>query len=116
MYRPLSQTGPLFLVVLLSLGCSASPSRLPQPAPSLDCEEGTAVLVVSNGSGGDVEIVESVTGSAGWTVIAVVPSGRHELEIPAQTKSRYSYRRVGTRTVLTGYRQRRDVSLERECS
>jgi hypothetical protein len=105
--------------VLLAAACAKPSSEDPPPASPAArwCEE-TPVLIVTNNSGGDVEIYEARS-SATRVVIAIVAPGRHEISVRAESGYSYGARLLGGKTTLasTGRPRVRDhsVTLNREC-
>ncbi|HEU0012945.1 MAG TPA: hypothetical protein VFQ45_04640 [Longimicrobium sp.] len=116
MTRALRHTLPLLTLTLAAACASASRTRTAYPAP---CESGTAVLMVRNDSGRDVEIVESRIGSGALTVVAVIPTGRHEVKVRNESGYSYSARAVGGGPIVASTNLRRTtnrfVTFEREC-
>lgn len=96
----------------------ATPATEVQAPVGQPCPE-RRVLVVRNNTGGEVEIVESRTGSGARTVIAYVRAGVQEIPIRNDYEYAYSARAVGGRTTMaTTNRTRvrdRTVELIREC-
>ncbi len=119
MYRMLVRATPLAAALVLSTACASAGVQAGQ-APSDDyCQNSNAVLIVRNETGGDVQIVESRTGSGGRTVVTTLGPGRHEVRIRNEPDYAYSAERVGggeTFAATSAPRAGdRSVVLEREC-
>jgi hypothetical protein len=120
MHRPLFRIVPLLAMAALTAACASSrPRPAAEPTSGIRCETGRPVLVVRNDSGREVEIVESRIGSGGRTVIALVPSGRHEVAIRNEFGYGYVAQFAQTDQVVAGAtlaHRSREVTLERTCA
>jgi hypothetical protein len=110
------------LLLLATVGISACASKTGVPGqgpPAREVCEGRRVLVVTNNTDVEMEIVESQLGSGGRTVIAIVGTGVREIPIRNDPEYSYSARQAGGRvTVAATSRSRvrdRAVTLSREC-
>jgi len=119
MYRALIQTS-LLAAAAVAAGCASSGVQpAAEPTSGVVCENGSAVLVVRNASGREVEIVESRIGSGGRVVVAIVGQGRHEVAIRNEWVYAYAAKPAGDDRVMaaTSMTRTRDrsVTLERDC-
>lgn len=120
MYRALVHTSLFAAAGLITAGCASSGVQpAAEPASGVVCQTGSAVLVVRNASGREVEIVESRIGSGGRVVVAIVGQGRHEVAIRNEWGYSYAAKPAGDDRVLaaTSLTRTRDrsVTLERDC-
>ncbi|HEX6911734.1 MAG TPA: hypothetical protein VF142_15130 [Longimicrobium sp.] len=119
MHRIRVQAAPLLAALVLSSACASGGVQPGQAGHDDDCENSSAVLVVRNQSGGEVQIVETRIGSGGRTVVTTLGPGRHEVRIRNEPGYAYAAERVGGgATLAVTSRPRagdRAVTLEREC-
>jgi len=107
------------VVPFLVAGC-ASTKKPPTPRPASQPCDGQAVLVIDNGSGYDLDVLEARSGGGVGNVIGTVGSGYHELVVRSEGGYYYFTRRAGTRTAAATQSSSRAsagelVRMYREC-